>query len=72
MEFDPNKPVGTNGGLKARVLCTNLKGKYSIVAVIEELDGSETVDSFTSNGKQLVLEEPYVLEESIHDLVNIT
>lgn len=49
---NPNKKLITRDGRKVkRILCTDLKSKYPVVAVIEDHDGSEHAASFTKDGK---------------------
>lgn len=50
MSFDPNKPVQTRSGNKARIICTDSRNKkFPIVALITA-GGEEIVASFSSNG----------------------
>lgn len=49
--FDPTKPVETRDGRKARILATDKKGKYPIVALImESSSGMEEVHLFSAKG----------------------
>lgn len=50
---NPTKKLITRGGQEVkRVLCTDIKGKYPIVVVIENRDGNtEQVISLTKDGK---------------------
>lgn len=57
--FDPNKPVMTRDGRKARIICTNKKGAHPIVALIGDVEG---VMCFTEDGKRA---------EDSYSLVNI-
>jgi hypothetical protein len=66
MSFDPTKPVQTRDGCKARIICTDVIGKYPIIALITNKDGIyETSHSFTAEGKI------YLNETHPFDLVNI-
>jgi hypothetical protein len=47
--FDPNKPVQTRDGRKARILCADLRGIYPIVAVVDN-EFTEDVARFTATG----------------------
>lgn len=49
-DFDPTKPVQTRDGRKARIICTDAKGEYPIVALITYEDGEEEPGMFYSNG----------------------
>ena len=68
MTFDPEKPVQTRNGRKARIICTDLK-EYAhgdtVMALIEQDDGSEDWTTYRSSGR-------YVdgMEDS-QDLINI-
>lgn len=48
---NPSKRVVTRDGRKARIICTDAKGKYPIVALIETFDGTiEDAYGFKKNG----------------------
>ena len=48
---NPAKKVVTRDGRKARVVCTDKKGKYPIVALVENYDGTYEYDfAFTKDG----------------------
>lgn len=51
MTFDVTKPVQTRDGRKARIICTNKKGSFPIVAIIEAGD-SEGVLAFNEHGER--------------------
>ena len=52
---NPSRKIVTRDGRNVRVLCTNAKGDYPIVALIATLDGSiEFVSKFKKNGHFLV------------------
>ena len=49
---NPNKKLITRDGRKVkRILCTDLKSRYPVVAVIEDHDGTEYAGSFTKDGE---------------------
>lgn len=50
MTFDPTKPVQTRRGLPARIICTNRKGVFSIIALIMQ-GREEDVSSHLANGQ---------------------
>ena len=47
---NPSKKLVTRDGRKTRILCTDAKGDYPIVALVEEDDGEYSV-SCTKNGR---------------------
>lgn len=51
MILDIKKPIRTMDGSKARIIYTDLKGDYPIVAAIEFIPGHEMVGSFSIEGK---------------------
>lgn len=52
MTFDPTKPVQTRDGRPVRILCTDLKEEgYPIAAAVQGWDGSERLESFTTDGR---------------------
>ena len=59
---NPTKKVITRDGNSVRILCTDAKGKYPIIALIW-IHGEERVYSFTKNG---CWSKPG--EESVNDL----
>ena len=64
--FDPTKPVQRKNGLKARIISTDLKNPhYPIVAAVTGLDGVETVQSYTAEGRWRREHETHL------DLINI-
>lgn len=63
MTFDPTKPVQTRDGRKARIICTDKKGAYPIVAVVEFGLKEEFAYSYTAIGSSI--------NNSCLDLVNI-
>lgn len=59
---NPSRKVVTRDGRKVRILCTDAKGNYPIVALIETLDGSiEFPHKFKNNGHFLNSYEDYHL-----------
>ncbi len=67
MPFNIKLPVQTRGGKKARIICTDIKGKQNIAAAVEFEPYKEMVRLFYntgiwSNGHENVTE---------HDLVNV-
>lgn len=55
MKFDPTKPFQTRDGRKARLLCTDAKGRIGseaqpIVALITRPDGTEFAGQYTIDG----------------------
>lgn len=66
--FDPNKPVQTRGGKKARILATdaNIHGKHKIIALLEDrLENREYIQVYKADGKYLDS------QNSALDLINI-
>ena len=67
MAFDPTKPVQTRDGGNALIICTDRKGDYPIVALIDsEVDGPESTASYTREGFYYLGNKVYNI-----DLVNI-
>ena len=51
---NPSKKVATRDGRAlTRILCTDAKGDYPVVALIERTDGSEYALSYTKDGKYI-------------------
>lgn len=48
--IDMNLKYKTLEGLSVRVLCTDVKSEYSVVAAVMEKDGTETICSYTKEG----------------------
>ena len=44
-------PFCTRDGRAARVLCSDMQNDYSIVAIVTDEDGKETVSTFLSGGR---------------------
>lgn len=68
--FNPNRPVQTREGLPARIICTDRKGRYPIVALVYQADGclagEEVTLYYRKSGKFATSEK-----ESRFDLVNV-
>ncbi len=51
---NPSREIVTRDGRKVtRILCTDVKSAYPIVAVIENCNSTEEVNTLTKNGKHL-------------------
>lgn len=50
MTFDPKKPVRTRDGHHARIICTDKRGAYPIVALVSD-GGIESPCTYTINGE---------------------
>lgn len=48
---NPNRKVVTRDGKNARVICTNAKGNFPIIALVETYNGNETVLRLKENGR---------------------
>lgn len=50
---NPKRKVITGEGKKVRILCTdaNISANHSIITLIKEPNGSETLSTYTENGK---------------------
>lgn len=48
--FNPEKPVQTRDGRKARIICTNFKSDKTIVAAVQDERGEEYCCGYFSNG----------------------
>lgn len=66
MTFDPNKPVQTRDGRKVRIIYTDKRGLYPIVALISDGDG-ESCSSHTGDGKFSINREG----DDPRDLINV-
>lgn len=62
--FDTTKPVQTRDGRKARIICTDAKGKYPLVALVDT-EENEMALNYLQNGKF------FSDREHNNDLVNI-
>ena len=58
---NPNRKVVTRNGRSARIICTDARGNYPIVALIEE-GGYDNALSYTKDGKL------YAGESNVYDL----
>jgi hypothetical protein len=63
--FDPNKPVQTRDGRKARIICTDAKANENIIALLQNSHGEEYVQHYLSGGTV------FCTAESGNDLINI-
>ena len=48
--FDPTKPVQTRGGYPARIICTDRKNDWPIIALVTDQNGREAMYSYNSDG----------------------
>ena len=48
---NPSQKVVTRDGRKVRILCTDMRSKFPIVAIIGKEDRDERVDIFTKDGR---------------------
>ena len=48
---NPNKKVITRDGNSVRILCTDAKGNFPIIALVKTYNGSETVLRLKENGR---------------------
>jgi hypothetical protein len=62
MTFDPNKPVQTRDGRKARIIATDAAGDYPIVVLVTE-DGIEQAAQHRADGTWHA--------SGRHDLINV-
>jgi len=53
MTFDPKKPVQTRDGRKVRIICTDARSAYPIIALIEMSNGGESRMSYTADGTSM-------------------
>ncbi|HEY0623149.1 hypothetical protein [Sphingomonas sp.] len=65
-QFDPAKPVQTRDGRKARIIATDIKSAYPIIAAYASDSGAELVGGFTVDGRYI-----HSRHEHSHDLVNV-
>lgn len=63
--FDPTKPVKTRDGRPARIVATDARSDYPVVALVEDNHGHEVIRSFTARGQVVDY------GTASHDLVNI-
>ena len=50
MAFDPTKPVRTRDGRPARIVCTDARGTFPVVALVADEDGDESPREYTLSG----------------------
>jgi hypothetical protein len=48
--FDPTRPVQTRDGREARIICTDRKGRYPLICLVKEQDGTESCISNEVSG----------------------
>jgi len=68
MKFDPTKPVQTRGGRTARIICTDARGGWPIIALVESSEGREET---SRNGEDGAYSNHPDHPQSHHDLVNV-
>ena len=54
---NPSRKVVTRDGRSVRVLCTDKKSEYSVVALVSQNENTETTYNFTKDGTYLKGEE---------------
>ena len=55
---NPSKKVITRDGRSARIICTDARGRFPIIALVEKDNGqTENAFAFTKNGTYLTLEQ---------------
>ena len=60
---NPSRKIVTRDGRNVRIVCTDVKGTFPIVALIENFDGSnETAYKFKKNGYFLDSDDDYLLD----------
>lgn len=61
---NPSRKVVTRDGRNVRIICTDRRGDYPIIALTEKQgNDEETLDAFTENGRWALFGK-----ESVHDL----
>ena len=48
---NPNRKVVTRDGRSVKIICTNAKGNFPIIALVETYNGNETVLRLKENGR---------------------
>ena len=48
---NPNRRIITKDGRNVRIICTDAKGNFPIIALVETYNGNETVLRFKENGR---------------------
>lgn len=51
---NPSRKIVTRDGKEARIVCTDKKGRYPIIALSQVLDDDEEIHSYTKSGKMLM------------------
>ena len=55
---DPSKKVVTRDGRSVRIICTDARGEYPIIALVEYYDGSnDNIYSYTKDGVYFPIEQ---------------
>jgi hypothetical protein len=67
MTFDPQKPVMTRDGRKARIICTDASGAKTIIALIKDSGGDEIPMRYYSDGRYF-----YDEQQSSSCLINVS
>lgn len=68
-QFDPTKKVQTRDGRKVRIVCTDVKSRWQIIALITNNNGRETISAYDSSGRARGREENG--DDHILDLINV-
>jgi len=50
MTFDLTKPVQTRNGCKSKIISTDYKGDQPIIAIIEDEEGNQDIETFCNDG----------------------
>jgi hypothetical protein len=66
MTFDPTKPVQTRDGRKARIICTDVDGAKTIIALVKDSVGDEIPRCYFQDGRYFTYES-----HSPNDLINV-
>lgn len=66
-KFDPTKPVQTQDGRKARIICTDrtTPSTFPVIALVTEDNGIESIEAYQLNGRWVTL------NPNNRDLVNV-
>lgn len=68
MTLDLTKPVQTRDGRKVRILCTDDRGNYPVIGIIECPDKVEDeLETWTLSGKAIAWEDG----DAVDDLINV-
>ena len=58
---NPSRKLVTRFGWPARIICTDKKGEYSIIALISDRDDREYIHQYNQNGMYKRIESPFDL-----------